>query len=110
MIARCYADRAASLQLRRVGVITGERVEVRVEEREANLHGFTTLAFAAGIAFWQMLALAGSACRLKEVLDKIVCDPRAFEIERIREFLRLGHGKVSDGGVCSDSVPELGLR
>src|SRR2546423_5068135 len=79
-----------------------------VEERQAHLHGFATLAFAGRIAFGQVLVFVRSARWFEGVLDEIVCDSGALEIERVRGFLSLGQGQVADGGVSADFIRDVG--
>ena len=105
---RIYGDRVPSLQrLRGVGVLAGERFEVRVQQRQPDFDGFAALTFPGGLAFGEVLAFVGSAGRLERVLDELVRDPGALEIQRVRDLLGFSQGQVADGSVSADFIGDV---
>jgi len=95
------------LSLRRVGVIAGNRVQVRPEQGKARFDSLTTPVLANGVCFRQMLGLVRRLGRLQAILDKVVCNASPLQIDAVRLLLRFGNCDVSDRNVGINFVDDI---
>ena len=90
-----------------MGVIAGERVFVRAQQRDPDFHSLATSAFAGSVRFRQTLRLIGRLRRGKAILHEIVRNSDTFQVHRTRVFLSFGQRDIADGDVSVNFVEHV---